>query len=321
MATWKHQNKYRYEFTVKGVRYGDSGYATKREAKEAEAEHRKRLKKRKTKNLKFKELCDERLTELKARCTHHYYDENEKLIDKLLYRWSYKTVIERKDVRNFLNAEKPTMANKYLRFIRALFNFGTNECLIDYDPTKGIKFYPVDKKLKYIPPIEDITKVLAQAKPKDRDFLLTLAYTMARISEIRNLKWSDIYEDHLILRTRKSKNSNLVERSIPLPGPLKEVIDGIEKNGKYVFTSPRTGSKYVDRKKLLIGLCRDAKVKRFSFHAFRHYGASKLAQEGVPLTDIQALLGHSRATTTDLYLQSLGFTSRFNSISKLEFPA
>jgi hypothetical protein len=52
----------------------------------------------------------------------------------------------------------------------------------------------------------------------------------------------------------------------------------------------------------------------------RHYGASKLAQEGVPLTDIQALLGHQRATTTDIYLQSLGFASRLNSLSKLVFP-
>ena len=44
-------------------------------------------------------------------------------------------------------------------------------------------------------------------------------------------------------------------------------------------------------------------------------------QANVPLTDIQALLGHSRATTTDLYLQSLGFSSRLDSLSKLEFPA
>ena len=86
MTQWKHQNKWRYEFTVKGVRYGDSGYSTKREAKEAEAEHRKRLKKRKLKNVKFEEVCNERLIELRARRTPKYTDENEKLIEKLLLR-------------------------------------------------------------------------------------------------------------------------------------------------------------------------------------------------------------------------------------------
>ena len=151
--------------------------------------------------------------------------------------------------------------------------------------------------------------------------MLVLAYTLARISEVNRLKWSDIYDNHLILKTRKSKNSDLVERIIPLTEPLREVIGTIKKGKRYVFTSPRTGTKYQDRKKLLIGLCKKAKAKRFTYHALRHYGASKLAQQGVPLTDIQALLGHSRATTTDIYLRSLGFASVLNSLNKLDFPA
>jgi integrase len=52
-------------------------------------------------------------------------------------------------------------------------------------------------------------------------------------------------------------------------------------------------------------LCRKAKVKKFTFHNLRHYGASKLAEAGVSITDIQYLLGHQRATTTDIYLQSI----------------
>ena len=113
----------------------------------------------------------------------------------------------------------------------------------------------------------------------------------------------------------------MVERIIPLYKQLKEVIARIPKNGEYVFTNPKTGTKYDYRKGMLKGLCKRAKVKYFTFHALRHYGASKLAQEGVPLPDIQALLGHQRATTTDIYLQSLGFASRLDSLRKLDFPA
>jgi integrase len=91
------------------------------------------------------------------------------------------------------------------------------------------------------------------------------------------------------------------------------------KKGRYVFINPKTGTKYVYRKRLLKGLCEKAEIKPFTYHALRHYGASRLAHEGVPLADIQALLGHQRATTTDLYLQSLGFVSQMNSLSKLEF--
>ena len=53
------------------------------------------------------------------------------------------------------------------------------------------------------------------------------------------------------------------------------------------------------------------------YHALRHYGASKLANAGVPLTEIQELLGHERATTTDIYLQSIRNSLR-DSIKKLE---
>lgn len=46
-------------------------------------------------------------------------------------------------------------------------------------------------------------------------------------------------------------------------------------------------------------------AKRVHAHGLRHTGASELAQEGVPLRDIQLQLGHSSAQTTDRYLHSL----------------
>ena len=45
------------------------------------------------------------------------------------------------------------------------------------------------------------------------------------------------------------------------------------------------------------------------YHSLRHAAASEMAAKGIPLTKIQKYLGHERATTTDLYLQSLGHNS------------
>jgi integrase len=109
-------------------------------------------------------------------------------------------------------------------------------------------------------------------------------------SQHHKLEWSDIMDEYLILRTRKARNSDMVERLIPLTKPLKEVIAQIPKNGRYVFTNSKTGTKYDYRKGMLKGLCKRAKVKFFTFHALRHYGASQLAKEGLPLTDIQTFL-------------------------------
>ena len=53
-------------------------------------------------------------------------------------------------------------------------------------------------------------------------------------------------------------------------------------------------------------LCKKAQVKIFGFHAIRHFFAVSLIQSHqAGLTDIQLLLGHQRATTTDIYLKSV----------------
>ena len=49
---------------------------------------------------------------------------------------------------------------------------------------------------------------------------------------------------------------------------------------------------------------------KITWHDFRHQTASTLAQKGASLTNIQKILGHERATTTDHYLQSLGESVR-----------
>jgi len=160
----------------------------------------------------------------------------------------------------------------------------------------------VSKKKKYIPPKEDIQKVLEKSKQKD--YLSVIINTLARVNEINKLKWEDVFDDYVILRTRKAKNSDLTERKVPMNATLKAIFERIPRNGEYVFCNKK-GKRYLRRIKLLKAACTKAKVKPFGYHALRHYGASKLADSGVSITDIQLILGHQRATTTDIYLQSI----------------
>ncbi len=143
----------------------------------------------------------------------------------------------------------------------------------------------------------------------------------ARVREINNLKWEDVNldEGYLVLKTRKAKNSDVVSRKIPLVPTIKKILESMDKGNEYVFVNPVTKTRYDYRDKFLPNLCRKAEVRPFMYHSLRHYGASKLAHSGVPLTDIQELLGHQRATTTDIYLQSLKNSLR-ESINKLDFP-
>ncbi len=183
-------------------------------------------------------------------------------------------------------------------------------------PAQHIKFFAVKKEKKYIPKEEDIEKVLSAASQKERFYFLALINTLARVGEINKLKWEDIHDGYLILRTRKSKNSDITERIIPINDTLMEVLGSIPKYGEYVF-SYRDGKPYIYRSKILKRACEQAGVKEFGYHSLRHYGASKLADLGVPITVIQELLGHSNTTTTDIYLQSIK-QSLIDAVKKLE---
>ena len=53
-------------------------------------------------------------------------------------------------------------------------------------------------------------------------------------------------------------------------------------------------------------------------HLLRHTHASVLAHERVPLTSVQAQLGHSRATITDAYLHSIGVGRHLEDIASID---
>ena len=65
------------------------------------------------------------------------------------------------------------------------------------------------------------------------------------------------------------------------------------------------GLPFKQRNKLMPRLCAKAGVKPFGFHALRHKAAAISFAAG-GLVAAQALMGHYRATTTDIYVQSAG---------------
>ena len=165
---------------------------------------------------------------------------------------------------------------------------------------------------KYIPPEDDIRKVLDVAEDWEKDLLMLLLNTGARISEVLNLKWSDVSADGIALWTRKRKNGSRQARNIPIGDNLRELLNRYadKKSGIYVLVNPETDEPYRKSqpsiKFMLKRLCKKAGVAAFGFHSLRHYFASRLLNTGrADLAEIQLVLGHQRASTTDGYLHSL----------------
>lgn len=305
MAVYRLGKKWFYDFKMDGRRIRKGNHKTQKEALEGEAKARLFLE---TISSDFIKLCESRLKELESRRTAKHLQENNRLLKELIILWGAKKTITQEDIEEYLNGiakRSKNLANRNLKLIKALFNHGIRKKMFTVNPINGIPLYPVKKSMHYIPPFEDIRKVLEVAEDEQKRYLLALIYTAGRVRELNALKWEDIYPNYLILRTKKSKNSDIVERKIPINQPLQELLDSIKRVGEYVFLNSRTKTKYDYRKKMMHKLCKQADVRLFTFHALRHFTASFLDDAGTPLTAIKDLLGHQRTTTTDLYLQSL----------------
>jgi integrase len=230
------------------------------------------------------------------------------------------------------------IANYELKMLRAAFNFGIECKIVSNNPTTAIKFLPkTNKQKRYVPPVDNIWSLLQAAltpkktkneKAREREaiksymdyvYVTVIMLTLARVGEINRLEWPDISFDHRFLKlyTKKKKDGSLTPRNIPMHdwilGLLLSLYKRRDPSVSWVFHHRYWSRKegrfivgpYKDRKKLMTTLCKKAKIKYFRYHPLRHFGATMLAALGVPLAEIQLLLGHEDIATTQRYIHSL----------------
>ena len=203
------------------------------------------------------------------------------------------------------------------------------------NPFLAVSRYPEEKSPRYVPPVEDFWKVYAHVSAiaaagedqhvQDRIMLLAYLHLAARRSELFRAKWSDVdfANSQIRLGTRKRKGGYEYDW-LPLTVELhKELLSWAQrrlahstedKEHVFVCLSPLPccdqyyGKPFTQRRWAMGRWCAKAEVKPFGWHAIRHLTANELYKQGCPNQHIQIVLRHRRATTTDLYLRSLGTT-------------
>jgi len=85
---------------------------------------------------------------------------------------------------------------------------------------------------------------------------------------------------------------------------------------KFSFCQDYYGEPFKTRQHFMRKLCKKAGVKKFGFHAIRHFTASSLYRLGSNLSEIQAILRHKSPSTTERYLKSIGIEKVRGSLEK-----
>ena len=210
----------------------------------------------------------------------------------------------------------PRSQARIISGIKSFFHFLIMADYLEADPSELLEGPKIGLKLPEVLTVEEIDSIIAAIDlsknegQRNRAILETLYSCGLRVSELTNLKLSDLYFDEGFIKV-EGKGSK--QRLVPISSrAIKEIkLYFTDRNrGKikkeyedYVFLA-RWG-KNISRIMvfhLIKELAQTAGItKNISPHTFRHSFATHLLEGGANLRAIQCMLGHESIATTEIY--------------------
>ncbi|MBM6757621.1 site-specific tyrosine recombinase XerD [Bacteroides mediterraneensis] len=210
----------------------------------------------------------------------------------------------------------PRSQARILSGIRSFFRFLVLDGYLEQDPSELLESPQIGKHLPDVLSVEEINNLIgaidrtSREGQRNRAILETLYSCGLRVSELCNLKLSDLYLKEKFIRV-EGKGSK--QRLVPISSRAIHELElyfadrnqGLIKSGYEDFVFISRFGKNISRimvfhiiKELAaqIGL-----KKAISPHTFRHSFATHLLEGGANLRAIQCMLGHESIGTTEIY--------------------
>ncbi len=224
------------------------------------------------------------------------------------------------DLERYLGARfrisKARSISRLLASLRRLYRFALREGRITVDPTLQLVSPKLPRSLPKSLSEDDVVALLNAPDAaqllgmRDRAMLETLYATGLRVSELVNLKISEVSLDMGVVRVMGKGDK---ERLVPLGGEalhwigryLREtrplIMQGRSSDSLFVTQRGAAMTRQafwylIKRYTLLAGI-----AKPLSPHVLRHAFATHLLNHGADLRVVQMLLGHADISTTQIY--------------------
>ncbi len=217
----------------------------------------------------------------------------------------------------------PRSQSRLISGLRSFFSYLIFEDYRKTNPLDHIESPKIGRKLPDTLSIEDIDKLIAAIDlsktyngiyigERDRAILETLYSCGLRVSELTNLKISDLFfEEGFIKVTGKGDK----QRFVPIGSHTQKYINIYRKEVRsHILIVPEfkdtlflnyRGKKLTRAMIFTIIKLLAKKInlqKTISPHTFRHSFATHLLENGADLRSIQLMLGHESITTTEIYM-------------------
>ena len=200
--------------------------------------------------------------------------------------------------------------------IKSFYRFLLLEDLMRVDPTELLESPKIGLKLPEFLTVEEINQIISMIDlsqnegHRNRAILETLYSCGLRVSELTNLRFSDLYLDEGFIKVEgKGSKQRLVPisetaiKKIELYLPDRNSIQ-IKKGFEDILFLSRRGtslSRIMVFHIIKVHAALAGIKKTVSPHTFRHSFATHLLEGGANLRAIQQMLGHEKITTTEIY--------------------
>ena len=198
------------------------------------------------------------------------------------------------------NKVKAATINREVGNIRRVFSLAKSNKRIKYNPLEDLKPLKAENPTKRFLEREEEKKLIDAAPDTMKAIIITAIHTGMRESEIKKLKWNDVFlrEKYLIALNTKNGRS----RKLLITPQMETEFKKLPKIGEYVFMNPVTMEPYKDFISTFKRAVKRSGIPHISFHELRHTTASRLNEIGVDLSTIQEYLDHADARTTQKYI-------------------
>ena len=227
------------------------------------------------------------------------------------------TKVNENDIRSYLEElnnkkEKATSVRRKISSLKSFYKFLYKNDYIDKKdyPLVKIAYPKAEKKLPKFIYYNDLLEIINESERdkdgiRDRLIIEMLYATGVRVSELINIKYSDIdFNNKRIIVCGKGNKERIVYYGEYAEEVLKDYMITHKKNEYgYVFTNSK-GDKITDRgvRYIIDNIMKKLSVKvHVTPHVLRHTFATDMLNNGCDIKVVQELLGHSSLRTTEVY--------------------
>jgi len=216
------------------------------------------------------------------------------------------------DIRSWLAGRqdiKMSTTRYYISVIRSFYDYLIAEELVTVDPTRKIKLPKLEQRIPKALNIDELEILREGCQTLREKALLEIFYaTGCRLAEVHGLNKADInWRERSFTVFGKGNKERVVFIGARAARALEKYLGSRTDNEKALFVTEKGQPRRLSQRSIHLIFKKIASrvktSKNIHPHVLRHTMANAMLDHGARLEDVQALLGHSNPSTTQVYAQ------------------